>query len=108
MGCHPILKEQTLSLSTVNATRTKLETVVLGTIGQAQKDKWLITIVMTKSLNSSDTQGLKIKWWPVGGVEEKWGKVSVMPDEIYSRNLRCNFVPQVIYSDIHVNLLSLL
>lgn len=37
--CHPPLKEQTLSLNTVHATRTNLKTVVLGGIGQEKKDK---------------------------------------------------------------------
>lgn len=50
-------------------------------------------ILTIESLNSSDTQGLKIKCLSVGDVEDKWGKVSVMRDEVYSRNLPCNFVP---------------
>lgn len=37
--CYPPLKEQTLSLNIVHATRTNLEAVVLGELGQEQKDK---------------------------------------------------------------------
>lgn len=61
---------------------------------------------MIRKLNSLDTLGLKFKWLSVGGIEEKWGKVSVRWYEIYSRNLLYNFVPILMYS-VFVNLFLL-